>query len=308
MAAARLRQTQDQSHWRESNGDEIVVSEGDPDLAVIVLSYGPRATLVDAVRSLTGQDAIAEIVVVHSGAGMLPVELTAPEDGVRTVVSSERLFPGAARNAGLAATKAPFVAFLADDCIAGAGWVRGRIARHRAGARAVASALACHKPQDPVALAAHLSLYFRRMPRTNPGVALRYGVSYDRTLLACHGGFREDLESGEDTELNQRLAPHDAPHWAPEVVTVHRGADTLRAFFHSQWRRGRRMADAWRALGAFSASKVAGNAVARTIAILREMWQVVEPRHRGAAVLSVPLIICGNLVYACGALAAGARA
>lgn len=284
------------------------MSERDLDLAVVVLSFGPRPTLLDAVRSLAGQDTAAQIVVVHSGAGTLPEELATPHAGVRTVISSERLLPGAARNAGIAATSAPFVAFLADDCIAGEGWVRGRITRHRAGARAVASALVCHKPGDPVALAAHLSLYFRRMPRTRPEVALRYGVSYDRTLFERYGFFREDLESGEDTELNQRLTLGDAPQWAPNVITVHRGADTLRAFLKSQWRRGRRMAHAWRALGAFNAMKVALNAVTRTVLIVREMWQVVEPSHRGTAVLSVPLIVCGNLIYACGALTAGARA
>jgi glycosyltransferase involved in cell wall biosynthesis len=283
------------------------VPEGDLDMAVVVLSYGPRATLVDAVRSLSAQDAGAEIVVVHSGSGVLPADLTQQGVGVPVVVSSERLLPGAARNAGLAATKARFVAFLADDCIAGPGWVRERVARHREGATAVASALACHKPRDPVALAAHLSLYFRRMPRTQTDVALRYGVSYDRALFQRYGLFREDLESGEDTEFNQRLTPDDAPLWAPEVVTFHRGADTLQAFLQSQWRRGWRMAQAWRALGAFSASKVAGNAISRTGAIMREMWIVVEPRQRWAAALSVPLIIFGNLIYACGALTSGAR-
>lgn len=275
-------------------------------MAVVVLSYGPRATLVDAVRSLLAQEPAAEIVVVHSGPGILPADLALCA-GVRVVVYTERLLPGAARNAGLAVTKAPFVAFLADDCIADAGWVRRRITRHRGGATAVASALVCHKPQAPVALAAHLSLYFRRMPRAHPDVALRYGVSYDRALFERYGVFREDLESGEDTEFNQRLATSDAPQWAPDVVTIHRGADTLGAFFRSQWRRGRRMAQAWRALDAFSAPKVAGNAVARTTAIVREMWLVVERRHLGTAVLSVPLIILGNFVYACGALTSGTR-
>lgn len=283
------------------------MSESDLDIAVIVLSYGPRSTLVDAVRSLLTQDTQAEIVVVHSGSEDLPAELAAHSASVQVVVSAKRLLPGAARNVGVATTKAPFVAFLADDCIAGPSWVRRRIARHRAGAPAVASALVCHKPQHSIALAAHLSLYFRRMPRTNPAIALRYGVSYDRALFQRYGVFREDLESGEDTEFNRRLAPDDAPQWAPEVVTIHRGADTLRAFFQSQWRRGRRMAQAWRALGAFSAWKVAGNAIARTTAIVREMWRVLEQPHRRAAVLSVPLIICGNLVYACGALTSGGR-
>ena len=280
----------------------------DLDLAVVVLSYGPRPTITDAVHSLLEQDTRAEIVIVHSGGGEPPDALTTANAAVRLIVVNRRLYPGAARNVGVASTKAPHVAFLADDCMAGSGWVRHRIVRHRSGARAVASALACHKPHVPVALAAHLSLYCRRMPRANPDVALRYGVSYDRNLFATYGLFREDLESGEDTEFNQRLSPADAPHWAAEIITVHRGAESVGAFFRSQWSRGKRMAHAWRALGAFGASEVGRNAIARTAMILREMWGVVEPRQRVTAALSVPLIALGNIVYACGALMSGARA
>lgn len=283
-------------------------AEADKALAVVVLSYGPRRSLGDAVRSLLRQDTPAEIVVIHSGGGDVRGALAFAGDAIRIIETPQRLLPGGARNLGIASTRAPYVAFLADDCVAGEGWVRQRLAAHRAGARAVSSALACHKPADPVALAAHLSLYVRRMPRTEAHVALRYGVSYDRGVFAHYGAFREDLESGEDTEFNQRLAPEDAPVWAPDVVTVHRGADTLGTFFRSQLHRGRRMAVAWRALGAYDPPAVAKNAMSRTALIVRETWRVVEPRHRAAALLSVPLIVCGNIAYAWGALRAGARA
>jgi glycosyltransferase involved in cell wall biosynthesis len=276
-------------------------------MAVVVLSYGPRATLGAAVRSLLAQDEPAEVILVHSGGGDLPHDLTQSDAQVKVILVSQRLLPGAARNVGIAATQAPFVAFLADDCVASAGWIRCRVQRHRAGARSVASALVCHAPANPVALAAHLSLYYRRMPRTAPAVALRYGASYDRSLFQHYGRFREDLESGEDTEFNQRLAETDAPQWAPDVITIHHGVETLGAFARSQWRRGQRMAQAWRALAAYSPGKIAANALSRTAAILREMWANVEPRHRAAALLSVPFIILGNVAYACGSLAMDAR-
>ncbi len=272
-----------------------------PALAAVVLSHGPRATLCDAVRSLLRQEVEAEIVVIHSGAGDARRQLGSAGLDVRVVRSDKRLLPGGARNLGIAETRAPFIAFLADDCIAERGWVRNRLQAHLAGASAVASALVCHQPANPIALAAHLSLYFRRMPRANPGLALKYGVSYARQLFEAHGGFRADLESGEDTEFNQRLVGADAPLWAPEVHTVHRGADTLGSFFRGQFLRGRRMAKAWRALGVVDPLMVARDAIARTSPIVRETWRLVEPRHHGAALLCIPLIVLGNLVYAWGA-------
>lgn len=272
-----------------------------PALAVVVLSHGPRATLCEAVRSLLRQDAEAEIVVVHSGAGDVRRQLHSAGLDVRVVQCAERLLPGAARNLGIAETRAPFIAFLADDCIAEQGWVRHRVQAHLAGASAVASALVCHQPANPIALAAHVSLYFRRMPRAVPGLALKYGVSYARQLFERHGRFRADFESGEDTEFNKRLVGADAPIWAPEVLTAHRGPDTLGGFFRGQFRRGRRMAKAWRALGITDSMTVARDALARTRPIVRETWRVVEPRHRGAALLCIPLIVLGNLVYAWGA-------
>lgn len=273
-----------------------------PALAVVVLSHGPRATLCDAVRSLLRQDAEAEIVVVHSGAGDVRRQLRFAGLDVRVVQSDERLLPGAARNLGIAETRAPFIAFLADDCIAEQSWVRNRLQAHLAGAASVASALVCHQPTNPIALAAHLSLYFRRMPRAAPSLALKYGVSYARNVFERHGGFCADLESGEDTEFNQRLVGADAPIWTPEVLTVHRGADTLGSFFKGQFLRGRRMAKAWRALGVLDPVMVARDALKRTDPIVRETWRLVEPRHRGAALLCIPLIVLGNLVYAWGAL------
>ncbi len=283
------------------------LSTSAPALAVIVLSYGDRPTLIDAVRSLFRQDIPAEIVVVHSGHGDVEARLAESGLKVRVVRSADRLFPGAARNLGLASTRAPYVAFLADDCTAGPGWLWERLSAHRQGAPAVASALLCHKPDHPVALAAHLSLYVRRMPRTDPGVALTYGASYARSLFTKYGKFREDLESGEDTEFLQRLDPTERPVWQPTVRTVHAGAETRGGFLSEQYRRGKLMAKSWRELGVFTSGFVARNAIERTGQVIRESFQVVDAKHRWAAILWAPLITLGNLVYACGALAKGGR-
>lgn len=276
-----------------------------PQIAVVVLSYRLRRTLVEAVRSICEQEVPAEIVVVHSGGGDARATLAAAGLDVRVVSSATRLFPGGARNLGIVETKAPIVAFLADDCTASTGWLRERLLAHEGGARAVASALLCHQPHNPVAVAAHLSLFVRRMPRARPAVALAYGASYARSLFQHYGNFREDIEGGEDTDFNQRLAPADKPVWAPQVRTTHMGADTLGAFLRGQFARGRRIARAWREMGAFSSRGVAKNALARTGLVIGEGWENTESRERWVVVLAIPFIALGNIVYACGALSAG---
>jgi glycosyltransferase involved in cell wall biosynthesis len=276
-------------------------ASADPLMAVVVISYRGRKTLPAAVRSVLDQDVAAEIVVAHSGEGDVERQLAGAGLEVRIVKSAGRLFPGGARNLGIAVTRAPYVAFLADDCLAEPGWLRERLLAHAEGFPAVASALLCHKPNNPLALATHLSLYVRRMPRAAPAVALAYGASYDRNLFERYGLFRDDLESGEDTEFHNRLDAADKPVWRPDVRTVHCGVETLGAFLFSQFRRGARMAQAWRAIGAYDHLAVARNAIERSGLILGETMKVVEPQQRLTAALAMPFIVLGNVLYAAGA-------
>lgn len=275
-------------------------------IAIVVMSYGIRRTLAASVRSALQQDVPAEVIVVHSGDGEVGAYLREHHIDVPVICSPQRLLPGAARNRGIDATTAPYVAFLADDCFAAPDWGRERVRLHEGGAASVASALLCHKPADPLAHAAHVSLFVRRMPRASPDVALRYGGSYRRDVFDRYGRFREDIESGEDTEFHQRLSEIDKPIWAPTVRTTHAGAEKLGDFISGQFKRGQRMARAWTALGQFSRRQVARNAIDRTTLIVRESLQVVEPRHRLVAILGVPFIVLGNIAYAWGALSARA--
>jgi hypothetical protein len=138
------------------------------------------------------------------------------------VAVGERRLPGAARNAGIAATSAPIVGFLAADCLASSGWAQARLRRHRAGAKAVASALG---PLDGgiSSRAMWLNEHSPRLPLARPAKEALHGVSYDREVLERQGPFREDLLIGEDTTYNQALEASGVEiEWAPEVVALHR--------------------------------------------------------------------------------------
>jgi glycosyltransferase involved in cell wall biosynthesis len=218
-------------------------------MAVVVLSLGDSAGAADAVRSLLAQEPRPEIVVVNTGGTGIASRLAAAGLSVPAIERAEPLFVGAARNIGINATRAPIVAFLAADCRAEPGWVAARLAAHRAGAPAVASALTNSHPKSAVAWAAHLASFSARLPGLRPIDGIAYGASYRRELFAAHGLFREDLRTGEDTEFNGRLRAADKPLWSSDVRTAHLTPTRLGEALHLQHRRGRLWAEAQTALG-----------------------------------------------------------
>lgn len=99
-----------------------------PELSVIVLTRNEEANVEDAVRSLLHGDPPVEVIVVDSASRDRTVEIARRvaaelgEERVR-VLASERDVPiGEARNMGLAAARAPRIAYMSADATAGPGW------------------------------------------------------------------------------------------------------------------------------------------------------------------------------------------
>jgi hypothetical protein len=199
-------------------GTEVATS----DLAVVVIGLRAQEDLGAAVASLRAQH-VAEIVVVNSGGGPAREKLGPHLDHIRLIEVDAPMLVGAARNVGIDASHAPFVAFLAGDCTAAPGWIEARLKAHLAGARAVASAVAPPEGAGYWTRAAHLFLFGLRSPRLPSALAQRYGASYDRRVFAEAGYFNPVLRIGEDSDFAARLAGRVSAEWNRGVVTVHDG-------------------------------------------------------------------------------------
>jgi glycosyltransferase involved in cell wall biosynthesis len=251
------------------------------------------------VRSLLSQSEPVEIVVVNSCGGD-------PEDALRSagldvpVIDSPRpLFPGAARNLAIEATSAPYVAFLAADCRAEPGWAAGRLRRHRAGAQAVACAMANTTPDRRSSCAAYLLLHNRRMPETPAGERLLYGLSYARPLLERLGGFRGDLRAGEDSKLNSLLP--EAAAWAPDVVCAHRYPTRPGEMLRDQYSRGRRRAAMRRITGEKFTWRIPRSALRNIRRSIEQARLASDPVERRRLLRARALVYAGGAAYAVGA-------
>lgn len=281
-------------------GREYAPLHRDPELAVIVLAVGNPPGLREAVESVRAQQPPPEIVVVNSGGGAASAAV-APL-GVAVTQHEELLYPGAARNRGVAATRAPFVAFLAADCRAEPGWVAARLDAHHRGERAVACAVTNGSSDSTAAWASYALVFGNRMPRLPADRAARYGASYARDLLDEVGGFREDLRTGEDTELHHRLAADGLPGWDPRVRTAHPHPRTVRQMAADQYARGRRAGEANRQLWGTPGVVVAARSLIR---VPRRAYLSVRFGERGSRLrllTATPAMLLGAATFALGAM------
>jgi len=224
--------------------------QGDPALSVVVMGYRNRRTILQAVRSVVDQESPVpfEVIVVTSGNDDSAETVRRTFSAVTVVESSARLLPGAARNAGVAASTGRVVAFLAADCLAEPGWVRARLAAHGAGHVAVACAVTNGERWSPSAWAFHFDLYSHRLPGRHPGSVAHpapasHGLSFDRPVLERVVPFDEQVRVGEDTDAARRLAALDVPVWfEPAVRTAHVGPTGTLGMLLDRYQRGKQVA------------------------------------------------------------------
>ncbi len=180
-------------------------------VAVVVPVHDDAARLarcLDALAAQTLPPGAAEVVVVDDASGTSPEDLVRRYPGVRLVRLPERGGSYAARNAGVAVTGAPVLAFTDADCVPDRQWLdRGLAAL--AGCDVVAGAVEVFS-RAPRRGAVELFDAVTAFPQEH--FVRRWGFGATANLLtrratwAAVGPFDARLRSGGDADWGQRAS------------------------------------------------------------------------------------------------------
>ncbi len=229
------------------------------DVAVIVPTLRRPDSLERALRSVFAQtgagERVSEVVVVDndpSGSAAATVSRLTPESPWPLIyVHAPSPGVATARNAGLAATTAPLIAFLDDDEAAGPRWLAALLAAQaETGADAVFGPIAGRAAEAPDWLRPHLERFFgREGPERTMLVDQPWGCGNSllvrATALPGPTPFdtRADQAGGEDDVLFAALARRGgrfgwaADAWVEEFAPAHRATlryALARAFAYGQ--------------------------------------------------------------------------
>ena len=196
------------------------------DLAVVVPTNRPAAAVARCLEGLLAQEGPRlEVAIVDDGSPE-PDELgRLARPGVAVLRAGGGV--SAARNAGVAATSAPVVAFTDDDCVPEPGWADALLQAIGGWDDAVAVGHVVNGvPDNPYAAAGQLvhdlvHAYYDGADG-RPAVAAANNLAIPRTLLERAGGFETAIRFGEDRELCARLVAVGATFVrAPAAVVRH---------------------------------------------------------------------------------------
>ena len=206
---------------------------------MIVPWGGPGLEIGACLASLAAQSCSFPFdVIVVDAAPALGRVLALPE-GVRRVDAPRALPPGAARNAGAAATPAKMLAFLDSDCVAEPRWLEQAVAALGDGRVLVGGPVGDVLPWHPIAAIDNLLQFAEQGPRRRSGNAAYFPACSMATTADVFGqcsGFPETMPVGEDVAFCLSVAARHPGglRFVREMRIRHLGRRSLPAFVAHQ--------------------------------------------------------------------------
>lgn len=215
-----------------------------PAASVIIPAYRAISQLDMALRSLEQQSYSGsfEVLVINSGGLPYRFQPNRLNMTVRIFDYEERLWPGAARNAGLQDARGNIIAFMPADACATRSWLAERIVAHEGGADLVGGSILNGRPDNLVARAEYLLEYSALLPdiRVLREQTIPHALSFGSHVFDLLGAYPEQTTTGEDTIFNIRcLDAGFKVAFAPKAGLAHFGSRSLNEMWRHALAHGR---------------------------------------------------------------------
>ncbi len=189
------------------------------EISVVIPSHDRPAgvaRLLEALRAQTVGSDRFEVIVVDDGSRP-PVAAEAHELRLRVLRHDSPRGPGAARNTGWRAARAPTVAFVDDDCVPTEHWLEAILRAADRPEVVVQGRVAPDPDQSRTPLSHTIEV------TTASPLFVSANIAYPRALLERLGGFDERLRrAGEDAELGARATKAGARgRFAADALVYH---------------------------------------------------------------------------------------
>jgi glycosyltransferase involved in cell wall biosynthesis len=219
------------------------MTAGQPEISVVVPTRDRPERLRRCLARLSAQTVAGriEIVVVDDGSDDLDSVAAAVETTeAARLVRQPRRGPGAARNTGVRAARAPIACFTDDDCEPVAAWAAALCEALAAGADVVAGHTEPGDPANRHVVASQLITNYFALHSAVPFAASNNVASTVRLLREVPFDEEYPDAAGEDRDWCQRLAAAGYRiERRPAAAVVHHQELTARGFLRQQVRYGR---------------------------------------------------------------------
>lgn len=206
-------------------------------VSVIVPVYNGESIITMLIDSLLAQSYprhLYEIIVVENGSTDRTIEVVSAYPEVQLLRSVER-GPAAARNLGIAHSKADVIAFTDADCIAEPNWLEELVRAYSdLGVGGVAGEIIAYQhahQTDVERFSDETSLLQNYISGSHEFLPHLYtaNASYRREALIKVNGFNPKFATGEDVELSWRMQLETTYKvaYAPKAVINHRHRTSL---------------------------------------------------------------------------------
>lgn len=287
-------------------------------MSVVVPAYRAERTLRRCIDHLLDQDLDApyEVILVVSAdePSGLPADL--PRDPRLTVLRrTPRVEAAAARNAGVAVARAPWIAFVDADALASRSWLR-TLLEHAPRATVVAGGVRNGTPRSVAGTAEYLVEFSDVHPR-RPAPGAWHGVTCNllvhRSAWERFGPFPEGLGGGEDTLFTTAAADAGTFRFAGDATVTHLNRTDPRTVIRHQAEAGRYTARIVRRALRYRGRLLVRHPALVPLAVVARAMAVTARAARFAAdgrlraLASTPVAVAALVAWGWGAAAEGRR-